>query len=452
MSPSQPDLAAAVRKLAAEGVRLMQIEVPEMDSGMRAKLLSIAKAESGGSAFCTIVYGLTTADDVYESSIGNYENGFPDWFAVPDATTLRRLPWLEDIAAAICDLVDDAGRPVALAPRSVLRRVVEKAEAMGYEARFAIEYECYLLHADPALMKSGQQRGLRPLSRTWNAYSHLRLADTRPILGTFMKRMAEIGIPIEASHTELGYGAVEFAIAHAPALEAADRAMRAKAYLKELCAERGLVATFMPKWDTAQSGSGGHVHQSLWQKGANRFIEGDAPSALCRAYAAGQLATLADLTAIFMPSINAYRRPNGAAWAPMNVSWGIDNRTAALRYIAKPSAGAARIEHRVSGADLNPYLAIAAQLAGGLHGIEQKLEAPAPAIGNASTNPAYERLPRDLGEAAARLKASRLARALLGDTFVDHFSLSREVEWNLWQRWLTETVTPWELDRYFETI
>lgn len=453
MTSDTSEPAEAARRLAAEGVRLIQIELPEMDGGMRAKLLSIAKAESGaGSAFCTILYGLTTADDVYKSRIGNYENGFPDWFARADAATLRRLPWLNDTAAAICDLYDEAGALVPLAPRSVLRCVAEKASAMGYEARFAIEFECYVFHADRALMKGGRQRELNSLSRTWNAYSHLRLADTRPLIGTFMTRMADVGVPIEASHTELGHGAIEFAIAHAPALEAADRAMRAKAYFKELCAEQGLVATFMPKWDMAQSGSGGHVHQSLWKDGEALFLEGDQPSALCRAYAAGQIATVADFTAIFMPSINAYRRPNVAAWAPMNASWGVDNRTAALRFISKPSAAAARIEHRVSGADVNPYLAIAAQLAGGLHGIENNMRAPEPAIGNASINPAYERLPRDLGEAAARLKASTLARKLLGDEFVEHFALSREVEWNLWQRWLAETVTPWELDRYFETI
>ncbi|MGD9536816.1 MAG: glutamine synthetase family protein [Alphaproteobacteria bacterium] len=453
MTAASAGLAEAARKLAAEGVRLVQIELPEIDGGMRAKLISIKKAESGsGSAFCTIVYCLSTADDVYETPSGNYANGFPDWFAMPDPATLRRLPWLDDTAAAICDLYDADGRPVEVAPRGLLRRAADKAASMGYEARFAMEYELFVLHADPVLLKGGRQHGLQSLSRTWNAYSHLRLADTRPLLAEFTRRMEGIGIAIEACHTELGYGSIEIAIAHAPPLEAADRALRAKAYLKELCNERGLVATFMPKWDTKQSGSGGHIHQSLWRDGANQFIEDGAPSPLCKAYAAGQLATLADFTAIFLPSINAYRRPNGPAWAPENVSWGTDNRTAALRYIAKPSSAAARIEHRVSGADVNPYLAMAAQLAGGLHGIENRLVPPAPSEGNAAANDSLEHLPRDLAEATARLKGSALARALLGDAFVDHYAISREVEWRLWQRWLAETVTPWELDRYFQTI
>jgi glutamine synthetase len=450
--PEPAALTEAARRLAGEGVRLLQIELPEIDGGMRAKLLALAKAESGGSAFCTIVYGLTTADDVYESPIGNYANGFPDWFAVPDVTTLHRLPWAAETAAAICDLYDGEGAPVALAPRTVLRRVAEKAAALGYEARFGMEYEVYVLHADRALRRRGRHHALKPLSPTWNAYSHQRLVETRPLLAAFMARMASVGVPIEAGHTELGYGALEFAINHAPALEAADRALRAKAYLKELCAERGLVATFMPKWDMAQSGAGGHVHQSLWRDGANRFIEDGRPSRLARAYIAGQLATLADLSAIFLPSVNAYRRPNAAAWAPENASWGTDNRTAALRFISKPSAAAARVEHRVSGADVNPYLAIAAQLAGGLYGIEEGLEAPAEAVGNAADDPRHEALPRDLGTAAARLKSSRLSRRLLGDALIDHFALSREVEWRLWQRWLAETVTPWELNRYFDTI
>ena len=177
---------------------------------------------------------------------------------------------------------------------------------------------------------------------------------------------------------------LEFAISHAPAGEAADHAARAKAYLKELCGEMGLVATFMPKWRSGAPTSGCHFHQSLWRDGDNAFWSDDVGlSALARQYLAGQLATMADVSVLFNPSVNAYRRLQPGTWTPVTASWGVDNRTAAIRAIAGSPKGA-RLEHRRAGADVNPYLAIAAMLAGGLLGIAEKLEAPDPATGDAA--------------------------------------------------------------------
>jgi glutamine synthetase len=424
-------------------VRLIQLEVPDLDGGLRAKLVSAEKARSpAGAAMCTIMFGLTQADDVYESSASSAANGYPDLVMRPDLATLRPLPWCEHTAAVLCDLFGPDGAAYPLAPRTLLRSVVDRCTELGFEARFAAEWELCVVHAgdEPA-----------PVGRTINAYSSLRLRELRPLIQAFFERMDAVGISVESVHTELGHGMLEFALAHAPALEAADHAARAKAYLKELCGERDLVATFMPKWRTGAPTSGCHFHQSLWQAGANVFASPDAGlSALARHYLAGQLVTLADFTVLFNPTVNSFRRLQPGTWTPATASWGVDNRTAAIRAITG-SANGVRLEHRRPGADVNPYLAIAAMLAGGLHGIAEKLEPPGPATDDAYADARFGRLPASLADAVAALRASPVAADLLGREFVGHYLLSREVELRLWQEWETGQVTEWEHGRYFET-
>jgi glutamine synthetase len=444
-----PELTA---QLAARDVRYARVEVPDLDGSMRAKLVSLDKALSAeGVALCSIAFGLTVADDVYESQASSYANGFPDLWAHGDPDTVRVLPWRPNVASVICDLRSPDGADFPLAPRGVLRAVAERCDRLGYQPRFAVEYEACILHADAGLIAAGRHHELQPVGRTANAYSALRLADVGELGQEFMDRMSAIDIPVDSFHTELGRGMVEYALAHAPALQAADRAARAKAYFKELCAERNLVATFMAKWKPADSGCGGHVHQSLWRHGHNAFAgDRDGLSDLARHYAAGQLATMPAFTALFNPNVNSYRRISVAAWTPENATWGIDNRTAALRAITAPAPKAVRLEHRRPGADANPYLMIAAMLAGGLHGIETAAEPPEPSRGNAAEDLRSPALPGSLPDAIAALRGSDLARELLGSAFVDHFALSRQVEWDLWAQWSSAQVTEWELRRYFE--
>lgn len=436
---ASPDEAAA--DLA--GARVVQLEVPDLDGGLRAKLVCAPKALSAaGAAMCTIMFGLTQADDVYSSPISSAQNGYPDLVMRPEMATLRRLPWCEATAAVLCDLYGSDGARCPVAPRTVLRAVADRCAGLGFEARFAAEWELCVVRAQPEPV---------PLGRTMNAYSFLRLQELRPLVQAFFERMEAVGIPVESVHTELGHGMLEFAIAHAPALEAADHAARAKAYLKELCGELGLVATFMPKWRTGAPTSGCHFHQSLWRDGRNAFAApGGGLSELARHYLAGQLATMADFTALFNPTVNAFRRLQPGTWTPATASWGIDNRTAAIRAITG-AAKATRLEHRRPGADVNPYLAIAAMLAGGLHGIAGTLEAPAPAAGDAYADSRFGSLPATLPEAIGALRESGAAPALLGGEFVRHYLLSREEELRLWREWEAEQVTEWEHRRYFET-
>jgi glutamine synthetase len=448
--PSAPARASAGDAAALlDRARVVQLEVPDLDGGLRAKLVAVPKALSpAGIAMCTIMFGLTLADDIYESPASSADNGYPDLVMRPDMATLRPLPWADGTAAVLCDLFGGDGNPFPLAPRTVLRTVASRCSELGYEARFAAEWELCVVHAGG---ETGQADEPAPLGRTMNAYSSLRLRELRPLAQEFFQRMEAVGIGVESVHTELGHGMVEFALSHAPALEAADQAARAKAYLKELCGERGLVATFMPKWRTGAPTSGCHFHQSLWRDGKNAFADQDGDLApLARHYLAGQLATMADVSVLFNPSVNAYRRLQPGTWTPATASWGMDNRTAAIRAITGSPKGT-RLEHRRPGADVNPYLAIAAMLAGGLHGVTERLEPPAPATADAYADGRFPRLPSTLEAAIAALRGSQLAPGLLGREFVGHYLLSREVELRLWREWESQQVTDWERSRYFET-
>ena len=408
-------LAALRERMRSEGARYVQVEVPELDGGLRCKLLALDKGLSDEIGWSNIIYGLTTADDVYVSPFSSYENGFADVFGKADAATAYRLPWRPETVAVLIDVHDADGTMTPEGPRTMLRCADDKATAMGFQPRFAVEYEVFIYYADDDASPPSPAT-LRPVSRTRNAYSLVRMPALRALFETFMQRMEEVGAQVVSMHTELGHGAIEFALTHAPPLAAADGAMRAKAYLKELCAERGMIATFMAKLDADLPGSGGHVHQSLWRDGENVFWGGAGPSETARQYAAGQLEHMPALVALCMANINSFRRRDWQHWVPENASWGDDNRSAALRLITRPVPHGTRFENRVPGADSNAYLAIGGMLAAGLDGIERGV-VPAPlCTGNAALDESYTKLPASLEEAVdvfgARLPAPRLRRSL----------------------------------------
>ena len=431
-----------ITELAAREVRYGRVEVPDLDGSMRAKLVRLDKALGAeGVALCSIAFGLTVADDVYESPASSYANGFPDLWAHGDPATVRVLPWRPNVASVICDLRSPDGTAFPLAPRGVLRAVTERCARLGYEPRFAVEFEAYILHADTDLIAAGRHHELRRAGRTVNAYSALRLADVGELGQEFMDRMSAIEIGVDSFHTELGGGMVEFALAHAPALEAADRAARAKAYFKELCAERNLVATFMAKWKPADPGGGAHVHQSLWRNGQNAFAgDRDGLSDVARHYAAGQLATMPAFTALFNPNVNSYRRIGVAGWTPENATWGIDNRTAALRAIAAPGPRRAG-STPPPGRRRQPVPDDRGHARGRPARHRDGGRTTGTSAGNAAEDPRSAPLPGSLPDAIAALRGSDLARELLGREFVDHFALSRQVEWDLWAQWSSAQVT-----------
>jgi glutamine synthetase len=271
-----------------------------------------------------------------------------------------------------------------------------------------------------------------------------------------MDEMSAFDIELEALHTETGPGVYEVAIRYDEALRAADKAALFKTQMKSLATRQGLAVTFMAKVSHDLPGSSGHIHQSLWSLedavGGRRNVFFDAHgehslSQTARHYLGGQLALMPDLTALYSPTVNAYKRYVPGVWAPLTASWGVENRTAAIRAIAG-GAKSTRLEYRQTAADINPYIAMATCLAAGLHGIENRIEPPPGASGDASSGDAFQALPRTLEQATARLEKSEAARKILGDAFVDHYVRTRDWEVRQYGR----HVTDWELRRYFETI
>jgi glutamine synthetase len=350
----------------------------------------------------------------------------------------------------LADFRDDEGGPHPACPRSLLRSVVERAERMGFTARFACEYEFFFFRETPASLHEKRFAGLAPLTPGMFGYSWVREGQNQALMAAIFDGLRGFDVELEGLHTETGPGVYEAAIRYDEALRAADKAALFKVALKQIAHEHGLSVTFMAKWNADLPGSSGHLHQSLWQDGRNVFQGAgpdDLPPAL-RHYIGGQIALMPELTAIYSPTINSYKRYVPGVWAPLTASWGIENRTTALRIIGLGTP-AARVEYRQTAADINPYTAMAACLASGLHGIENGIEPPAPVRGDGSApDPARPPLPRTLAAATRLLGESARATKILGERFVDHYVRTREWEVRQYDR----AVTDWELRRYFEAV
>jgi glutamine synthetase len=426
----------------------------DVDGVLRGKYISLEKfwsATEGGLGFCDVIFGWDCADALYDNvRMTGWHTGYPDGLTRIDLTTFRVLPWEPGTAFFLMDFFQKDEKPLPVSPRQVLRGVIERARAMGYVASAAIEYEYFFFREDPHSLRQKHYRDLVPLSPGMFGYSVLRASVNSDLAQTIFDNLRAMDIEVEGFHTETGPGIYETAIRYSDALGAADRAAMFKTVVKVLAQKHGLVATFMAKWNRDLPGCSGHIHQSLAevQGSQNLFYSSQNPeglSDLMRHYMAGQLALMPEFAAMFLPTVNSYKRTVPGTWAPTNVTWGMDNRTTALRAIVAGSK-ATRVEHRLSGADANPYLALAASLASGLHGIEKKLPLP-PATVNAYTTEAPP-LPPTLSEAANLFRASSAAQEYFGANFVEHYAATRQ--WEV--REFGRAVTDWELTRYFEII
>jgi glutamine synthetase len=423
-------------------IQRVKIGAFDIDCTLRGKYLSLDKfwsATESGTGFCDVIFGWDIGDVLYDNAkVTGWHTGFPDATARIDLNTFRPIPWEPGTAFFLLDFVNVS----AIAPRQVLQRVIEKAG--DYEAYFSAEYEFFFFRETPQSLRAKNYRNLTTLSPGSFGYSVLRASENSELALQLFDQLAEFNVPIEAFHTETGPGVYEAAIGVDQALAAADKAALFKTAVKEIAFKHGLIPTFMAKWNPDLPGSSGHLHQSLWDKGGQKNLF-DGMSPLMQNYIAGLVANLPELAAIFCPTINSYKRTVPGAWAPVNATWGIDNRTTAVRAIpAGPKS--TRVELRLTGADINPYLAMAASLAAGLDGIERELPLPAATV-NAYTGDAPP-LPRTLSEATARFRQSQVARRWLGEDFVEHYAGTRDWE----SRQFEKAVTDWELARYFESI
>lgn len=435
----------------------VKVAVADVDGVLRGKYMDKAKFLSStekGFGFCNVVFGWDSNDVCYDNAAyTGWHSGYPDATAVPDPATFRRIPWENGTPFFLADFVTEAGDPLPIDPRQVLKATVAKARGMGYAPVFGMEYEFFTFRETPQSFAAKGYAKPEPATPGMFGYSILRMGQNQPFLQALMDETRAFRIPLEGVHTETGPGVLEVAIENADALECADRAVLFKTAAKEIGARFGLMPSFMAKWNQALPGCSGHVHQSLFDAGRKKNLFHDEKgergmSRLYESYLAGQLACLPEILPLFAPTVNSYKRLVDGYWAPTKVTWGVDNRTVACRHIPG-SAKSTRLETRVPGSDVNPYLAIAACLASGLYGIERKLELrDAPVVGSAYHDKTAERLPRNLQEATARMQDSKLARELFGHAFVEHFAATRQWEWRQFQ----DAVTDWETRRYFEII
>ena len=373
-------------------------------------------------------------------AMASWEQGYGDFVMTPDLATLRRVPWLEGTALVLCDVGWADGSPVVASPRQVLKAQVERARAAGFEPMFGSELEFYLFKETYEEAHAKHYRDLTPSVPYILDYHVLATTYDEPFIRQIRNGMQAAGIPVESSKGEAWPGQQEINFRYADALTMADNHVIYKNGAKEIAHLNGCSITFMAKPDHTWIGSSCHIHSSLWPDGENAFA---GESDVFKRYLAGQIACARELALFLAPTINSYKRYAAASWAPTTLAWGRDNRTCGFRIVGHGSS--LRAESRIPGGDVNPYLAFAALLAAGLHGIEQELELPPPLEGNAYESDA-ERFPGSLREAIAALEQGSIARAALGDEVVDHYLNYARTE----QRLFDEAVTCWERERLFE--
>jgi glutamine synthetase len=451
---NRDEMAAARQFVTDHGIEHVKIGVFDVDGILRGKFISRDKFLSAidkGVGFCDVVLGWDSSDQLYDNV------NFTGWHtAYPDATvrilpaTRRPIPFEPKTALFLAEFT---GRAEAICPRGTLRRVLERAAGMGFAVSAAAEFEFFMFEETPQSVRDKGYRGLKTMTPGAFGYSVLRSSVHSDLYHELLALGESMRFPSEGLHTETGPGVLEAALAYCEALEAADRAALFKTFAKVLAQRHGLMATFMAKWSNRYPGQSGHLHISLrTPTGDSVFHDQSKPHAMSDAmrwFIGGQQQLMPELLAMIACTVNSYSRLVPGFWAPTSATWGVENRTTALRVI-RGGASAQRVEYRIAAADINPYIALAAAIGSGLWGIEHRLE-PDPAVeGNAydREHPAERRLPGTLEAAAARLASSKAARALFGDAFVEHYAATREWE----EREFRKAITDWELARYFEII
>jgi len=435
----------------------VKIAIADIDGILRGKYISAEKFLSvieNGMGFCDVIFGWDAADIAYNNgSYTGWHTGYPDAPARIDLTTFRKIPWENDLPFFLGELLDDKGNAAYVCPRQLLKKILAEAHKMGYQPFFSQEFEWFNFLETPQSAAGKNYVNLTPLTPGMFGYSILRSSLKNPFFTDLFEGLKKINVPLEGLHTETGPGTYEAAIVYSDVLEAADRATVFKTAVKEIAYRHSIMASFMAKINENLPGCGGHVHQSLWdsKKKKNLFYEEKSKnhiSELMKSYIAGQLYCIREILPLVAPTINSYKRLVEGAWAPTTLTWGIDNRTVMLRALPG-GAKSCRLETRVIGADVNPYLAMAACLASGLYGIKNKLKLKQPATeGNGYLDSSKGKLPATLHEATQLMKQSGIAKELLGEKFVEHFVQTREWEW----KQHLKSVTDWEYKRYFEII
>jgi glutamine synthetase len=435
----------------------VKVAITDIDGILRGKVLHLDKFLSSvknGFGFCDVVFGWDSNDKCYDNvSYTGWHSGYPDTNAFLDIGTYRKVPWNNNVPFFLADLVNADGSALEISPRSLLKKVRQDSFDLGYTPFFSQEFEWFNFKETSEELHERGFRDPNTLSKGMFGYSVLRSSQHAPFFDDLFELLGKFGIPIEGLHTETGPGVYEAAILYDEILESADRAVLFKTAVKEIGHRHGVIPSFMAKWHSEYAGCSGHVHQSLWNDEGSRNVFYDSanpnePSEIMKSYIAGQLHCLPYILPMFAPTINSYKRLVEGHWAPTTLSWGIDNRTTSIRVILGEEKSQ-RLELRVPGSDVNPYLAMAASLASGIYGIKKNMKLEIPVTKqSAYLDKSLESLPKNLGDATSRMKNSELSRELFGEQFVKHFIETREWEWEEHMK----AVTDWEFKRYFEVI
>ena len=436
------------------GLSFIKVGVFDMDGVMRGKYMSKDKffsALDNGFGFCDVVLGWDVKDQLYDNvSYTGWHTGYPDAPVRIIPESCRELPLEDNMLFFLGEFSEEAS---TICPRGTLQRVLQRADAMGFDVTAAFEYEFFIFNETPHSIREKNYHNIEPMAPAEFGYSVIRNTTESETYLSLPKLAEDMDFEIEGLHEETGPGVLEAAIAYDRAMNAADKAALFKTFSKIALQKQGKMATFMAKWSPDYPGQSGHIHLSLQDKnGKALFYDDSQPynmSQTMQHFVAGQQRLMPELLAMVAPTINSYRRLIPGFWAPTEASVGVDNRTCAIRIIPG-NEKSQRLEYRIAAADANPYVILAAVIASGLWGIENKVEIEAMVTGNAydQSFPDHLQLPSTLWDAAQRLKASSMARDYFGNAFVEHFAASREWE----EREFRKHISQWELDRYFEII
>jgi glutamine synthetase len=385
--------------------------------------------------------------DGYAST--SWQSGYGDYVMAPDLGTIRPIPWLDGTAMVLCDVLDHhTHEPVPHSPRAILKKQIKRLEALGFEAKMATELEFFLFEKSFDDIRKSGFRDLAPISGYNEDYHILQTTKEEGVMRPIRNHLFTAGLPIENSKGEAEAGQEELNIRYAPALDCADHHSIAKHAIKEIAWQQGRAATFLPKWHKDRVGSSSHVHQSLWIKDESAFFDKSRPHGMSQVmehYMAGLIKYAPDYTYFLAPYVNSYKRFSKGTFAPTKTVWSVDNRTAGFRLCGENTKGV-RVECRIGGSDLNPYMAQAVMLAAGIKGIEDALELAPPTTGDVYQDAKATDIPQTLRAATETLRGSQFLRAALGDNVVDHYT--RAAEWE--QEEFDLAVTDWEIARGFE--
>ena len=422
-----------------EGTHTVILGVGDLNGLMRGKRIPAdqwPRICGSGNALAMSLFTMDMTCDVWETPVVGFANGFPDCHIFPMHPPVA-VPWEPGVAMCFARAEGMDHGPLTVDPRQALLRQVERANAMGIDLQVGTELEFYLLDPDTG----------RPRDKGNDCYGLARAAELEPVLGPMRRELAEMGIPIEQSNPEYAAGQVEVNIRYDSAMIAADRVIMFRSLVKQLAARHSLNATFMAKPFIDESGNGFHLHYSLWSQGKNIFADAGKLNDRGRHFLGGMQQRMAEASICGAATVNAYRRRQPLSFCPVNASWGLDNRTVALRVI-EGSDSAVRIEKRDAGADCNPYLLMAADIAAGLDGIEGKTEPTAITTGNAYEDDNAPPIPLDLADAISLARNSGWLRDVLGAD--QHEIWLQQAEREL--AFFNQQVTPFETARYLGTF